>query len=359
MFLQIIHFDYYFLIKKFDSRFAEADFKYRPRYESINGEYITDDLKDFLEIMHLIDDRENWPELFEILKLYKGTSVMAAQTWRTVLRSIVEVRKSGIFELIVRFIDEDPYFKPKVYPLNHKIVEEYLSKMKTQTEMMMQKILNERRKNKIDQLAESVFGTTAISRMRNYSEKANLAFTKKMLGGFVYVAPMNFLKAFLLDYLKGDMKTFVDLLLIRGQWAATILSQQLSEAFHQLIAITDDLLQFDGALAEDGEKGSSIKTALYKAERDKGMMKVLKQHLSDVNGEALRIIKESVRNLISLAKYLKSVLEDHKSRPPEMILNWRELETASDRNIDRSATTIYKKIYYFTQLLQYYIKDQQ
>ena len=47
-----------------------------------------------------------------------------------------------------------------------------------------------------------------------------------------------------------------------------------------------------------------------------------------------------------------------KTVPPEMILNWRELETATDRNIDRSLATIYKKIYYFTQLLQYYVKEK-
>jgi hypothetical protein len=156
--------------------------------------------------------------------------------------------------------------------------------------------------------------------------------------------------------MKGEIKPVIDLLLIRGQWAATVLSQQLSESYHQITNLTDQLLKFDESLAEDGERGALIKNALHKADRDKSMMRVLKQQLSDTNTEALRIIKESAQNLVSVAKYLKSVLDDHSAKPPEMILNWREIETASDRGIDKSLSNIYRNIYYFTQLLQHYLK---
>lgn len=356
VFLQIIHFDYFFLIKKFDSRFAEADFKYKPRFETISGEYISDDLKDFMEILPLVDPQQDWQTVFEILQVYKGTPVISSAQWKTVLRSINEMQRSGVLTLIVQHIDGDPYYKQKIHPPSNKIVEEHLSRLKTRIEMTIQKVLNERRKSQIDDLAEKVFGTTAVSRMRNYTEKANLAFTKKMLGGYVHVVPLNYLKAFFLDYMKGEIKVTIDLLLVRGQWAATVLSQQLSESYHQLIYLADQLLMFDENLAEDGEKGASIKNALNKADRDKGMMRILKTHLTEINTEALRIIKESVQNLISVAKYLKAVLDDHAAKPPEMILNWREIETASDRGIDTSLTNIYRKIYYFTQLLQHYLK---
>jgi len=43
-------FDYYFLLKKFDSNLHERDFNYIPRFEAIRGEYIADDLKDFIQL---------------------------------------------------------------------------------------------------------------------------------------------------------------------------------------------------------------------------------------------------------------------------------------------------------------------
>jgi hypothetical protein len=177
-----------------------------------------------------------------------------------------------------------------------------------------------------------------------------------MLGGYVYVAPLNYLKAFLLDNLKGEIKPSIDLLLIRGQWVATVLSQQLSESYHRLNELTDQLLEFDETLAEDGELGAAINNALQKSDRNKGIVRILKQHISDANNEALRIIRESAQHLISVAKYVKSILEDHKSKPPEMILNWREIETASDRSIDDSLSSIYRNVYYFTHLLQHYLQ---
>ena len=41
--------------------------------------------------------------------------------------------------------------------------------------------------------------------MKYYTEKENLAFAKKMLGGYIYIAPMNYLKAFLVDFCKKDI----------------------------------------------------------------------------------------------------------------------------------------------------------
>ena len=357
-FLRLIGFDYYFMIKKFDARLRENDFKYRPHFEAINGEYIVDDLKDFLEIMPLLSDKDDWQALFSILNVYKGTEVMAPQTWRSIIRMVGDVHRSSVFTLMVRHLDGDPYYKAKFFPQNHNIVEEYLSKIKTQTEITIQKILNEQRSNRIEKLTQQVFGTVAVSRMRHYTEKANLSFAKKMLGGYIYVPPINYLKAFLLDYLKSDVKEFVDILLIRGQWSTALLSQQLSESFHQLLAISDAILAFDDSLSEDGERGRLVKSATHKSDRDKSMVKVLRQHLKDINNYAFGIIKDAAQNLISVAKHLKSVLDDHKVKPPEIILNWKEIETAYPADIDVAISTIYKKIYYLTQLLQHFVKNK-
>jgi hypothetical protein len=228
--------------------------------------------------------------------------------------------------------------------------------MKNQTEITIQKILNERRKDKIDHLALQVFGTTAVSRMRNYTDKANLTFAKKMLGGYTYVIPANYLKAFLLDYLKSSIKKIVDVLIIRGQWSTAIISQQVSESYHQLMSLTDQLLKFDESLSDDGDRGAAIKNALHKSDRDKSMLRVLRQHLNDVNAQALKLVKESTQHLIAIAKYLRQVLDDRKNKPSEVILNWREIESVYDGDIDADVSSIYKKVYYFAQLLQYHLK---
>lgn len=355
-FLQFIHFDYYFLLKKFDSNLPERDFNYNPKFESINAHYISDDLKDFLEVLPLIKRDGDWDKLFDILRGYKDTEIVSRPAWKKLVRSLDGVRKEMLFEQMVRHIDSDPYYKALFYPPNERIVEEYLNKVKTQTEMVFQKIQNERQNRKLDKLLKIVFGTTAVSRMRNYTEKENLKFSKKMLGGYIYIKPLNYIKAFLLDYFKRDIKSLIDLLLIRGRWSTNLMSQQLSESFYTIMEVSDELLKFDDSLGEEGARGPRIRQYLTRSEKDKNAMVSLRKLLKEVNDEALAIVQVTAQNLIIIGKSLKQVLEDYDKRPRELLTNWKEIEQHADKDIHNAITEIYKRIYYFIQLLQYYVK---
>ena len=46
-----VSYDYYFLLKKFASSLKERDFSAPPRFDNINAEYITDDLKEFVTVV--------------------------------------------------------------------------------------------------------------------------------------------------------------------------------------------------------------------------------------------------------------------------------------------------------------------
>jgi hypothetical protein len=65
---------------------------------------------------------------------------------------------------------------------------------------------------------------------------------------------------------------------------------------------------------------------------------------------------EAARNLISLAKALKMVHDDTKKKPHELLLNWGEIEnTAEGKTVDM-LVSVYRQIYMFIQLLQFYTK---
>ena len=60
-------FDFYMILKKYDSSYKEFSFNALPRLEKVNGEYILDDLKDFLAVAYSItDDSIDWNPLFEM-----------------------------------------------------------------------------------------------------------------------------------------------------------------------------------------------------------------------------------------------------------------------------------------------------
>jgi hypothetical protein len=150
----------------------------------------------------------------------------------------------------------------------------------------------------------------------------------------------------------------VDILLIRGKWSTNLSSQQLSDAFHAVMQVSEDLIQFDESLSEEGATGSKLKVLVHKGDRDKNSIVILRKLLKEVNDEALRMITESAGNLITVGKSLKLVIEDYEKKPHELILNWKEVEGAFDKDVKKNLTELYKKIYYFIQLMQFYVKKK-
>ncbi|MFQ3546734.1 MAG: DUF5312 family protein [Termitinemataceae bacterium] len=357
-FVHFVNFDYFFLLKKFDANLSERNFTYKPQFEPIRGEYVSDDIKDFLEVLYAMDLDKDWKEVFQALKTYKGVEVIAQEQWNKLINLFRDLKRSGIFELMVRHIDKNPAWMPKPLIPNEYILDAYQQKLKTQVEVLIQQLIQERRNAKIEELAKIVFGTPSISRLKNYTDKANMVFSKKMLGGFIHVQGLNYLKAFLLDYFKKDIRELCDLLLVRGQWSTNINSQQLSEAYHDLMSISDKLITFDDALADDGDMGQRLRIAMAKADRDKEQTKYVRTMLKGINDEALKLINSSAQDLIAIGKNLKSVLDDFQRSPHELIINWKELELASEKPIDQRITDIYKLIYYFVQLMQFFAKQE-
>ncbi len=358
LFLDFISFDYYFLLRKFDSRFPENDFTYSPRFEDINGEYIVEDLKDFIILIPFLGLDEEWDSLFDVLSEYKGTEIINRKNWQKVLRKNRDVRVSKIMELIIRAVDKDPSYTFTAQKPNKRIVEDYLNKLKSQVELSIQKVLKEKQNRKIEGLAKEVFGTTAISRMKNYTENANIAFSRKMLGGYTYVTPVNYLKAFLIDYCKKDIREISDILLIRGKWTTNISSQQLSDAFYGLMSATEELIAFDEQLSEEGKRGSEISKLLKRRDADKSNITLLRKMLKDINNDALRLMNTSGGHLVAIAKSFKLVYEDYNKKRPELITNWKEIGPQFEGGVAPCLTEAYKKSYYFVQLLQMYTKKK-
>lgn len=355
-FINFINFDFFFLLKKFDSNVTERSFVYNPKWDTISGDYVADDLHDFLELFLPLNLGADWKRIFTALKEYRNMDVIQVDAWTKLAIALKDVRSSSVLEQIVRHIKRDPYmaFTPKAS--GERIVEPFIDKLKNQSAMLVQKISQERRNSKIDELAKAVFGTTVVVRLKNYTEKANVAFGKRMLGGFTQTQALNFLKAYLIDFFKKDVREIVDILLIRGQWSTNVLSQQISDGYHALLEVSDGIIQFDDALADDGDMGTRLRTTLAKSERDKEQVKYLRQLLTDTNDRAVSLVNKAALNLIGIGRHIKSMIDDLGKPRHEILLNWKEVENAYAKPLKPTLTDMYKKIYYMVQLLQYYVK---
>lgn len=91
-------------------------------------------------------------------------------------------------------------------------------------------------------------------------------------------------------------------------------------------------------------------------ERDASTAKLLRQTLHEVNETALNMVHETATNLITMGKVIKLLIDDLDKERPELIQNWKELQGFTEEPLRDQLVTIYKRAYYFVQLMQMYVK---
>ncbi|MCR5290362.1 MAG: DUF5312 family protein [Treponema sp.] len=353
-------FDYYFFLKKFDSSLKERDFNATPRFDSINGDYIKEDLKDFVAVAWALQKDADWTTMLSFFKEVKGVEPIAMKTWTQILTKLSNIRRSHALEMVLKLACKDPSFEPQVTMPSGNVVEPFIDKVKNDALNVLTKLKSEQKASKVDKIVDQLFGSDVGMRLKNYTDDVNQDFAKHQLSQYEYVEPLNFLKAFLLDIFKTEMREYSDLILVRGQWATAALSAQMSEAYNELLEISNNITSFDQKLAEDGEIGIKIKTHMPSSMRSKEAANILETLIEDANDEAKGYIISAVRDLISIGKILKPLLEDYVKQPKsEMIMNWKELEKYADHPIKDQGVNLYKKIYLLVQLIQSYIGGNQ
>lgn len=353
-----VSFDYLFLLKKFDSGIPERTFTYNPKYEAIRGEYVIEDLKDFAAVAYSLPLEADWARIFAFVKEFREVEPVAIGSWNKLVNALTELRRSGYIEQVIRHLGKDPSYAVKPVSVSERIVDVYIQKMKTQTEMTVQQIQQDNKNAKVNELLRQIFGTESIVRLKNYAERSNAAFEKKMLGGYLYVEELNYLKAYLIDYFKRDIRALTDLFLVRGKWTIPTMSTGYSGSFHELLELSDQITIFDDSLAEDDEVGSKLRAMLSRADRDKEVVKQLRTQLKDINEKALKYLSSGTQHLIVIARNLKNILEDYEKSPHGLISNWKELEMNSERPIKEWVVDVYKQIYAFVMLMQLYLKNE-
>lgn len=352
MFRSFCTFDYYFTLKKFDSSLKEGDFSLTPKFEKINAEYLGDDLKDFLAVAYVFPEKEEWGDLIKFFKDTKGSEPVTLNIWNKVVNRVNSVKNSRVLEMMIQVVTKDPDYFPDVSFSEELIVDSYIDKVRSDAEKTINSIAQNQQNSKIDDLLNQIFGTTTVERMSNYTSVYSGTFERKNLGSLEYVQPMNYYKAFLLDYVKKDVREFCDLVLVRGTWSTQALSSPMSNAFHALMQSSDDVLAFDAKIAEDADIGTRIKNYMPRAERDKEARGMITTLINDLNEEARKLCLDGTRNLILIAKTTKTLLEDYAKTTGEVIINWKELDHFADHPIKELGVGLYKKIYLFVNLMQ-------
>ena len=350
----IINFDYFFLLRKFDSDLTGKESTYVPQFEPIDAKYVLDDIKVYNDLLLTIKLEVPWDRVIKVANAINET-FDHTHDLKKLVHYLKILKKNDYLTMVIQLLDSDPEYKPKAYPSNVKVVNEMLLKIQTDVNLTIEKIIRSIKKQKENSLLSQIFNTTVISRLKHYNLGLNESIQKKMITGFLYVSPMNYLKAFLLDIYKADMKPRFDQLIVHGNWCTVDASNNLAESSTILLKISDQILQFDNECGEDKKIGRDIKKYIHMADHDPNSKNLFKRVINIANTEASKILLSALQHFIILAQELKRFIDDSKHKSTSIIINYHTIKWEWG-NITEDLIEIYKKIYNFVQLLKFHVK---
>jgi hypothetical protein len=342
---KLVAYDFYFLLRKFDSRLRERTFGDKPQFLPIPAQTVVNDLKDFLEVTGSLDADQDWAAVLRVLKDFKGADVVNPKLWTKLLADIREVKRAGILEMLVRCSTKDPdWVGESRFPRAH-ITGEYLEAVRLETFEYLTLITTAKQDARITEFAKTVFGDDDVdtSRLGYYTVQNSDLFKQRNCIGFTFARGLNYLFAFLLD--EGEeLQLFIDLVLIRGQWVSPALFRPLSESMRVIIHLPDTIKALDESLSGQGAYGGKLEKALTKTELAKSQIRYMNAALETLNSGAAHILTDAIFNLSVVADSLKDILEDYRRSIPVIILNWRELEPYSNGDLDGKIGGLHKKL---------------
>lgn len=345
-------FDYYFFLKKFDKTIKEGDFNTVPHFEHVNAEYLTDDLKDYIESVWDIPFEADWTNTFKLLKIIRGTEPISLNLWKKLLQRLLALKASQTFEMIIQLASSNPAYVPNVQKLTSNIVEPFLDKLKSDAETVVNNLIEKQRSATENGFASQLFGETEVPPMANYSEDKNSTFSRKGLNTYLNSQSLSYLKAFLIEVVKKDFREFYDVVVVRGQWDSPSLTSQISDCYNALLNTTEKIITFDSEMADDGPIGIKIKTLLPKTERDSSSKNIINRLISEANETAYLYVMDSTRNIITIGKIIKTLVDDLAKQKPSLISNHKELEPYLEIPLKDFCISIYKKVYLFSSLMK-------
>ncbi|MCL2719847.1 MAG: DUF5312 family protein [Treponema sp.] len=349
---QFIKYNFAGFFKKFDAHFADGSFIVEPKFQAVKAILIIDQIGEFLTVTQPLKPEEDWNSILDLIKGIEGQDLVIPEQFNAMIKTLREIHTSKILELMVQYTLRNPVWQWKHSTINESVGEAWLESKKADAQSYITKINNAKKNSQINALTKQIFESADLTRMENYTVQLSEAFRKRNVEYYVYAEGINYLKAFMEDFIEKELKELCDLLIIRGQWTNNTMSREMSESLHKILNQTTDINDLDIVLSEEGSDGSRLRAAMLRIDRDPTQARYINSIVGKINTQAVEIINEAAQALIIIGKHLKNLIEDLQKKHPELLINWREVTLASKDPLPQRMVQDFKKINYFVQLMR-------
>ena len=348
---QFVGYNFSGFFKKLDPHFADGSFLVEPKFPAIKTILVVNQIGEFLSVTQPLKPEDDWNSLLNLFRVCEGHDLAIPEQFNTMIKTLREVHTSRILELMVQYTLRNPVWAWKPIAFHETVGENWLEVKKGEANAYILRINNAKKNSQINALTKQIFEATDLVRLENYTVQLSEPFRKRNVEYYLYADGLNYLKAFLDDYVEKEIKELCDILLIRGQWTNNTMAREMSEALHQLLDAQPVIIDMDTVLSEDGADGSRLHAAIFRIDRDPTQARYINSIIAKNNNQALEIINQAAQDLIVIGKHLKNLIDDVQKKHPELLVNWRELNLASKEPIVQRMTVDFKRINFFVQLM--------
>lgn len=354
--LNLASFNYTAFLSKFDEKFLPQP-DYRPAFRPIKAVPLVSDIAHFGHAITQLNLSGDWKLVLHNINALVQMQIPLDDAVK-MLNDLQDIRSSGIIDLIIQYTLKNPSWVNvlKSGPQG-QLASDWLIAKKDASLRLIDRIISVQRDERMAALADSVFGTYDINRLQNYTTRASDDLASKGLNTFKYAAVFNYLFAFIEDFAKRELQELYDIVLVRGQWTNQNQSKEMSEAFYELIKLTEGVRALDDSLSEDGKEGQRLNAALSRVEHDNSQVYYVNNMVGSINDDAQEIVESASRSMEILTRRLKELVEDSQKKPGDIIINWRQLNMVSRTPIAQRLVEDYEKVSTFYQLLQLYVES--
>jgi hypothetical protein len=319
-------YDYYYVLRKFNSELVENVFSKKPVFHSEYGITLVDNLADFVSVTVPFAGIDGLDTVFAFLhQICNGVEIQEsdfARIWK--LTQLHE--QNYVVENICRCIRQNTDYTPEFFTVPLNSVGKWLHALLSKAGITLHDIYEEQRKQRITTAEQAVFGDVPLQLLKHYTKQFGDRLGERQLGAFRYTEPLNCVYAFLkLPEIK-NFSQFIQVLTIRGKAYAPDSLQSLFEGYHMLADMPHVIEALDGKLASNCQPGYELEHVLKTHVIDEELRLSVVRDIDLANAEAAGIIRTCMNALAQLVIILRRLSDDAAKVMGEMVTNWNQVE---------------------------------
>ncbi len=354
--VEIIAFDYYPFLKKFNKNLQEDYLVDNPSFSMAYGKYIVEDLKSLSDIIDNLDLNAPYVESVEEFSKFRNKQLVSPTDIERLVNILKKIIKEEYLPLLIKIIDKNPFYRPSEAKESVNIFQSYIKMLNKRIIDNINYAKEQQIKNQVNVILKKLFGTSEIHTLKNYVEDKNTMFERLGINTYSYAEPLNYLRYFIMEKYNRYIRETINSLIVGAKFYQSDTQKNLSNNFYSVNELIKEIMELDKSLNENEPRGSRFKMLLRKASNEAQAKKLSIEYISQINTEAYKILSSAIESLSYIIRIIDKIIEENKTKSNfTIVANLKEVEGVRNKEFIQNLDNSLNDMKMITQLIEIYL----